>query len=261
MKRYLRLYWLFLKYSLIRALTYKQEFVTWSFVNIGWLILNLVFYELLFLNVSQIAGWQKANVLVLLGMYFLFEFILWGVLWPNLREIPRKINTGRLDLELTKPINTQFLLSFKTIDIHIINSLILGIVTIAYGLKLTGLPSLPNVILSLTALVLASIYVYSGWFITICAAFWFDRIYNLPLLFPELRQFWRVPQPFYQGPLRFILTFVIPVTLVTTVPTQLLIHQENLTLYIVLAAFAALSLAVSSRLFAIALTRYSGASS
>jgi ABC-2 type transport system permease protein len=240
---------------------YKKEFVTWSLVNIGWLILNIVFYEMLFLNVHQIQGWNKGQVLVLLGFYFLFEVVLWGLLWPNMREIPIKVNTGTLDLELTKPINSQFLVSFKTIDIHVFNSLILGAITIAYGLYLTNPPSIKSVLLSALAFIIASIFVYAAWFITMCIAFWTTRIYSLPHLFPGLRQFSRVPHTFYQGFLRVVFTFLIPVTLVTTVPTQFLIEKASLSLALILACFAILTLAASNKIWKISLTRYSSASS
>ena len=92
MKRYLKLYLLFLKYSLMKAIIYRQESITWLLVNIGWLTLNFVFYELFFQNVSSVAGWNKAEVLVLLGFYFIFDFVIWGILGPNTRNIPRKMS-------------------------------------------------------------------------------------------------------------------------------------------------------------------------
>ena len=57
----------------------------------------------------------------------MFDFFLWGVLWQNMQLIPEKINRGTLDLELIKPINQQFLLSFRLIGFDDFHSLIVGI--------------------------------------------------------------------------------------------------------------------------------------
>ena len=64
MKRYLKLYVRFIKLSLIRAMIYKENFIIWSLVTIGWIILNIIFYQILYFNVDQIAGWTKPQVLI-----------------------------------------------------------------------------------------------------------------------------------------------------------------------------------------------------
>lgn len=241
---------------------YKENFIIWSFVTVGWFILNIVFYQIIYLNVDEIAGWEKPQVLILLGFYFIFDFILWGLLWQNMRQIPEKINQGTMDLELIKPINHQFLLSFKHIGNDDFNSLIFGAVTIIYAMNIGEIhPSLLDIILSLLALSVAVVYIYSAWFSSMCIAFWFDRIDNLHFLFPGFRQFWRIPRPFYKGIVRGILTFVIPATLITTVPTQFLLKKPTLSLFLLLIIFAFGTLKFSSWFFKIAVKRYSSASS
>lgn len=241
---------------------YRANFIIWSLVTIGWIILNLIFYQVLYLNVEEIAGWSKPQVLIVLGFYFIFDFILWGLIWQNMQQIPEKINRGTLDLELIKPINQQFLLSFRSIGFDDFHSLLIGIIIIIYALNLGNIkPTIPDILQTVLALLIAFIYVYAGWFSTICLAFWFDRIDNLHFLFPSLRHFWRVPQPFYKGILRGILTFVIPATLVTTVPAKLLLDQPALELFLILVFFAIATLLFSSWFFKFSLKRYSSASS
>jgi ABC-2 type transport system permease protein len=241
---------------------YKENFIIWSLVTVGWIFLNLIFYEVIYLNVSEIAGWNKSHLLVLLGFYFIFDFFLWGVLWQNMRELPEKINQGTLDLDLVKPINTQFLLSFRRIGLDDFHSLLFGIATIIYALKSGGLyPSLTDVILAISIIFTGFIYIYAAWFSSMCIAFWFDRLSNLHLVFPGFRQFWRIPQSFYKGIIRGVLTFIIPVTLVTTLPTQFLISKPEALHVFILGFFAFLSLLFSSWFLRQALKRYTSASS
>jgi len=262
MKRYLKLYWLFIKYSVVRAMMYKEDFIIWSLVSIGWMILMLVFYQLLFLNVDSIAGWTKPQVLLIQGFYFMLELVLWGALWENMRGIPEKINKGTMDIELIKPINHQFLLSFKDFSFDNMPNFILGLFTVIYALNLGQITPTPmGISLSILAFIIASIYIYSGWFTTMCIAFWFDRFDNLHYFFPGLRQFWKVPHPFYKGVLRGIFTFVLPVTLVTTVPVEFLLGRPQWTWFAILTFFAIATLKFSSWFFNFAIKHYSSASS
>lgn len=262
MRRYLKLYYHFLRYNIMQMMAYKADFVTWSFVTIGWIIFTLIFYQLLFTNIDNIAGWSKAQMLVLQGFYFIIDAILWGVFYENFYDLPYKINLGTLDLELVKPINKQFLLSFQKIGLNQINSLILGMLIIGYGLRLGEIhPSLLNILFALSMLAIATVFLYSGWFITICTAFWFDRLENIVYIFPGLRDFAKIPIPAYQGLVKIFLTYVIPITLVTNLPSQFLFGQQDFVLVGVLAASAISLLVFSHYFFQIALKRYSGASS
>ena len=261
MKKYLRLYWLFIKYSVMHAITYRASFVVWSLISIVWTLLLIAFYEILFLNVDTIAGWTKSQVLLVQGFYFMIEMVMWGMMWENMRQIPEKINKGTMDLELLKPVNHQFMLSFKTFSLDNMNNFVLGVATIGYALKIGNVtPNLSSFSLALASFILACIFIYSAWFSTMCIAFWFDRIENLYHLFPALRNFWKIPQPFFKGFLRTLFTFVIPITLVTTVPTEFLLGRFNWLNLLVLFVFAIASLFFSRWFFSVAVKRYSGAS-
>jgi ABC-2 type transport system permease protein len=262
MKRYLKLYVMFIQYSLMKAIAYKQDFLIWASVMIGWVIINLVFYQLLYLNVDSIAGWTKGEMLTLQGFYFIFDFIIWGIFWPNMYQLPRKINTGELDFELTKPINTQFLISFKNIDLDNFTQGILGVITIIYGLRLLQItPTLTQILLSLLALMIAAVFVYAAYFITMCFAFWQGRIDNLQFLLPSVRHLWRNPDSFYRPFLHYGLMLVIPITLVTTTPTRALLNTLTIDYLIALGLMALTTLLASHFIFKFALTRYSSASS
>lgn len=262
MKRYLKLIFHFFKLSLARAINYKSDFIIWSLVSIGWTILTIIFYEIIFLNTDSIGGWSKPQVILIQGLHFILEFFLWGVLWENMREIPTKINTGAMDLELTKPVNHQFLLSFKNISFDNINNLILGIATVIYAVKTGDMTvTLAGFLAGLISLIIASVYIYAGWFMTMCVAFWFDRFDNLHFLFPSLRHFWKIPQPFYTGFLRIVVTYIIPVGLIATVPAQFIFNQPRWDWLAILSFFAVATLYASHKFFTVAVRHYGSASS
>ena len=262
MGRYVRLYRLFVKYSLMRAMMYKEDFLIWSAVMVGWFILTIIFYQVLFANVSEVAGWTKAELLILQGYYFVFDFILWGVLWPNMKQLPIKINKGELDYDLIRPISAQFMLSFRELDLDNANEVILGVATIIYGLRLGQIhPGVVETLLAIMTVVAAIVFIYAFYFISICIAFWFDRIENLHYVFPSFRHLWKQPQSFYSGWLRWILTIIVPITLVTTLPTEWLLMRLPWKETIFLIVFSLVALWFSRWFFKVALRRYSSASS
>jgi ABC-2 type transport system permease protein len=262
MKRYLKLYLAFLRQSLLSAAMYQADFLVWSAVTIGWFVFNIVFYQLLFGNVDTISGWLKADMFMFQGVYFLFDFFLWGVLWQNMKAIPEKINSGLLDLDLTKPVNTRFFISFRVFRWNNANSLLLGLGTIGYSLSLgVNRPTLLGIALSLLTIIIACIFIYQAWFTTMCLAFFVDRINNLQEFFPGVRNFWRVPQPFYTGLIRVGLTYIVPITLVTTLPVQFLLGQRPLGMLIIFTLLTIGTTLISRLVFSLALRRYSGASS
>lgn len=262
MRRYAKLIGLFFKLSIARAIAYKENFITWTLVVVGWTALMILFYEVLFMNTTQIAGWTKPQVILLQGFYFIIEFFMWGLLWENMREIPIKINSGAMDLELTKPVNHQFLLSVKHISFNNINNLLLGVGTIIYALKIGNISiTIFGVVMSIIGLITACMFIYAGWFITMCLAFWVDRFENLYYLFPSLRQFWRMPEAFYSGILKKIVSFVLPVGLITTVPTQFLLGKDSWLFFGVLTLFTCCFLWFSHIFFSRAIKHYGSASS
>lgn len=241
---------------------YKGDFVIWSLVVLGWFIFNIVFYHLLFNHIDTIAGWSKGQMFVLQGFYFLIEFMLWGIFYANLDQLPWKINRGEIDFTLTKPANTQFLLSLPSINTNQVTNLVLGITTIIYGLNLAGFnPSLPEILSALLVLIISGIFIYSAYFITVCLAFFTDRLYNIVYFFPSFRDFSKIPSPAYTGWIKVAFTYIIPIVLATTLPSQILFGQPDYSLIFILLFISLGSLFLSSKFFNFALKHYSSASS
>ena len=262
MKRYLNLTKLFIKYSLIRAMVYKTDFVIWSLVSFGWTIFTLLFYQLLFLKVDSIAGWTKPELLIVQGFYFIFEAILWGVFFKNFKTIPQRINNGTLDFDLMRPINTQFMLSFRFYSFDNLTNVVLGLFTIILAMKIGDFSfSFANLAISLVVAVFSLLLIYSVYFSTMCIAFWHDRFDNLQYLFPSVRDFWHYPHTFYHGIVRFLLITLTPLALVVSLPSHSFLGRQLWSLIFYLAVASIVSLILSNKIFNFAIKKYSSASS
>src|SRR5262249_27321858 len=102
---------------------------------------------------------------------------------------------------------------------------------------------------------------YSVWILVVSAAFWVIRLDNLAYLFNAIFDFARWPVSIFRGVYALLFTFVIPLALMTTYPSEALLG----TLALSTASFAllgAFAFALAARaVWKRSLGRYTSASS
>lgn len=227
------------------------------------LVLNVLTVNFIFSKVNEIAGWQKSELFLLMGTYYIVWGIFFGLFIQNLSRINKYINRGELDLFLTKPVNSQFYASTRvTIDFGEAATLVTGIYLVFLSLgQLNIHPSLISagvyILLILNSVVLA----YSLWFITVTFSFWVGRLPELHEAFISMFAFNKYPINIYQGILKTILIFFIPLAVMVTFPTQFLLGVLSLPFVIwsFISGFSALY--ISHVFWNFALKKYSSASS
>ena len=58
MRRYLEIYWMMMRNSLIREMSFKANFILWMFVELLWFVGQIVFIKVLFSYTQSIGGWS-----------------------------------------------------------------------------------------------------------------------------------------------------------------------------------------------------------
>lgn len=69
MQRYIEIYSIMLRNSLIRELSFKANFLLWMVVEILWFCGQIVFFSIIFANVDRIGDWTKWEVVLLIGTH------------------------------------------------------------------------------------------------------------------------------------------------------------------------------------------------
>lgn len=104
--------------------------------------MNVGFYLLVFHHVKSIGvntGWGENEFFVFLATTWLINSIIQAFLMPNAQEFSELIRTGGLDFALLKPIDTQFLVSFRKVEWSALSNFLLGLVILVYFLiQLSG---------------------------------------------------------------------------------------------------------------------------
>ncbi|MBN2148037.1 MAG: ABC-2 family transporter protein [Anaerolineales bacterium] len=261
---YVKLIRLFWGVSLQEEAAYRANF----FINLLYSLLNLASGFLgvwvIFSQVETIGGWDFASTLALLGAYLTAAALHRLFISPSLDSlvgIDGDVWSGRLDFTLLRPLNTQFLASFRRWRIFSLFDLLLGagvlaaaIIQIGQGLSAERLAAF------LAALACGLLILYSLLLAFTALVFWSPGVL-FTWVFNDIFQMARYPVHIYPGWLRLVLTWIIPVGLVTTLPAEALTGVLPPMMLVGSAAFALLLFLGASVLFRLGLRRYASASS
>lgn len=261
--RYCSLYGALWRNSVAREMGFKTSFLLWLVVELAWFALQLSFMGVLFLHTEDIAGWNRWQVVMLVGASQVIQQTFQAFFLTNCTQISELVQTGRMDFMLLLPANTRFLVSLRQVDLGGFLNALAGIAVMAYaGAQLQLHPSLPQ-LLGFGALVLVGILIhYSLMFALSCVSFWTVKAQGIVWGYYNLFNIARMPESAFQGSFRVVFKFILPVLLVSNVPVKVLIDKLNSPLELgLLLGMGVICFAFSEQLWRISLRRYASASS
>jgi ABC-2 type transport system permease protein len=262
--RYLRLIRRFAEASAQNEMAYRANFwisLLHSLLNLG---TGVVGVTVLFGQVGTVHGWDYPATLALLGVYLTVDALRGLFIGPSLDALAGlggEIWSGQFDFTLLRPVDVQFLASFR-------HWRPLALIDLALGLGVLG-TAVVKLETPLTLARTATFLIALGAGVTILYAillaftslvFWSPALLYT-WIFDAVFQMARYPVGLYPGWLRLALTWVVPVGVMTTVPAQALTGELSAGMLIGSVALAATLLASASALFRFGLRRYASASS
>ena len=134
MFRYVRLLGSLARFSLLGEMAFRTNYLLKVAVEVLWLCLLLLFYQTIFGKTSAVGGWTKPEYLFFLGCYTALEGLLETFVLGNVSEFSELVRTGELDIILLRPIDEQFLVSFRRIEWSSVPNVLLGTGLMIYGL-------------------------------------------------------------------------------------------------------------------------------
>ncbi len=263
--RYLEIYWLMIRNSLIREMSFKANFLLWIAVEFLWFVGQIIFLEVLYGQVDSIGGWSKWECVLLVGTHQITGQIFQAFFYVNLTELPELIRTGRLDIMLLLPVDPQFAVSTRKFGMdNVINAFVgVGIVILSLA-HLHVVPSFSQVALYAVAIAFGVAVHYAVLFGLATAAFWIVRAQGLIYGYFNVFNIARFPNTVFPFNLfKVVFSYFIPVMIVANVPARILARAlENPWVGLAQLAAATLFIVAATRGFWLfALRRYSSASS
>jgi ABC-2 type transport system permease protein len=260
--RHARIWLAQIRYSTVREMMFKSNFLLWIVVDLTWFGLNLAFIQFLYLQVSTIANWSKWEMILLVATSNLIQQLFQTFLMINCTNLPELVRSGKLDFFLAQPASAQFLVSTRKFEpgsiVSCIVAVIICLVAMAHlptSLNWAGLALYP---LLVTFGVLIH---YALMLMLMSLSFWMTRAQGFINAYYSVFQLSRLPREAFFGPVRLIFTWALPLLLIANVPARSLfagLPARDLT---GLAAATAILLTASTMVFQAGLRRYGSASS
>lgn len=261
MSRYLRLLTIFYQNTLISELEYRLNFGANIALSLFWLAWAALSVRVYFFHAKSIAGWSYHELLIVMGLFFFMNGYRQMVVTPNLSRISEYVRLGTLDYILTKPVDSQFLVSLRHVGVYNWGDPILGLGLVAYALwRLGYMPSLGQILLFVVLSVAAMVLLYSFNLILQTTTIWLVNVERADAIVMGLLETGRFPINFYRGWIKAALTVIIPVAFMTTFPAQALLGRLEWWLAVVAVGLAAILFLLASAFWRFALRYYTGAS-
>jgi ABC-2 type transport system permease protein len=262
MRRYLLLFAIQVRTSLVLGMQYRWEFLIDGALSLFWAGAAVLPLWVFGAMPQHIPGWSYPELVVLFGWFVLLKGILDGAVNPSLIAVVEHIRQGTLDFVLLKPADAQFLVSTARFDPWKMVDVPTGLGMIALGLHLVGRwPSAGEVGAAALMLVAAALMLYALWIVVVSAAFYVVRLDNLAYLFMSIFDFARWPVSVFRGALRIVFTFVIPLAVMTNYPALALLGRLRPQMGAAVMGGSLFFLVLARAIWLRAIGRYTSASS
>jgi ABC-2 type transport system permease protein len=225
-RRYLGIYLLLWRNSVVREMSFKVNFLLWIVVEALWFSLQLAFIAVLYRHTENIAGWTKWEVVMLMGASHFIQQVFGALFLTNCTHLSDFIRTGKLDFLLLLPVNTRFLLSLRQVDLGgFVNAASAVAVMVYAGIQLHLAPTIGQ-LTGFCILCGAGVTIhYALLFMLTSVSFWTVRAQGIVWGYYNLFNIARLPDAAFRGLFRGFFTFVIPMLLVANVPVKLLTQR------------------------------------
>lgn len=228
MRRYLRLYLYFLQFSFSKAMEFRLDFSFRIIMDIVYSLVNVLFFKILFLHTSLVAGWREDQMLIFVASYVLVDAISMTVFSTNMWWLPFQINKGELDYHLIRPVSPLFFLSLREFSANSFMNLLISIGLLSYALANYADPfSWGELLLLMTLLINGALIYYCCQMLMILPVFWTQSARGFMDLFYSMGIAMERPDRIFKGWLRILFTFVLPFALIASFPVRIFLEKFN----------------------------------
>lgn len=228
LKKYSSIFWAITKASAIAEIEFRLNFVMKIINDIFWYAAQIFTFEVLFRHTNLIGDWNLQQTRVFLGVLFIVDAFYMTFIQENLDRFSEKVRKGELDLLLTKPVNSQFMITFARISVSCIGNLLIASTWFIWSLS-----QLPDFnwlkVFWIFLLVPAGFSVMYGIRFSIAAmAVVFVRVDSMQYVWYQLYRLGMRPDSIYMPWLKFILLTILPVALIASVPARAILNPPEI---------------------------------
>ena len=225
-RRYLKLYRVFLFQNLKEDMIYRSNFMTLVIMDIGFVGISVILFKIIYSHVNTIAGWTFDQSLILIGSVGIIREMAYLTFRRGFLELGSHIRTGTFDLFMTRPIAPNLHLAFRHVSLsESFGEAVMGGVLVVYGLVHLHHWSWISILLY-GVFLLNSLLIYYGFSLLVnSVVFWVIKSQELNTIIYFFMETSRYPGDIFRGIGKIIFTFIIPIGIIATVPASILIGR------------------------------------
>lgn len=225
------------------------------------LVTGLVAIGLVFSHTSDLGGWTRPELLIVMGIHVMIGGVLRTFIEPNMRRLMTDVEEGTFDYVVVKPIDAQVLTSIRDVRVWNLVDVVMGLVVLGFGLsELSSTAGVTESAAFVGTLMAGTVMIYCVWLMITSTAFRVVRSEEVLNLFEGLYQTGRWPVTVYPAWLQGTLTFIVPLAFAITVPAESLSGRLSASTVVIAFGFAVVLLIVTRVVWLMNLRHYSGAS-
>lgn len=222
---------------------------------------GLVAIAVVYTHTETLGGWSSAELLIVLGVHTVIGGVLRTFVEPNMWQLISDVEWGRLDYTLTRPADSQLIVSVRQVNVWSSVDIALGVGIVVWAtVAMPGDLSLAVIGGFVAATAFGSIIIYSMWLSAVTVVFKTINIGDLMQVLGGIYEAGRWPVGIYPLWLRGTLTVVFPLAFAITVPAEILSGRAGWWWLAAAAGVAAVAFLICRRLWIWGIRNYSGAS-
>lgn len=260
-KKHLRIYGHFIKYSIMEQLEYKANFFLGIAVECTWLCVKMLYVFITQTTGALVGGHTPDEIMLYVGTFMILTALHMGLFSWNFYFFSWGVNRGDLDLLMVKPVSLMFISTTRFVNISVpIPNIIGGSILIAVAWNRIGLEAGAVNILLFIYLILCGLFVsFSIFFVPHLSAFWTLKTYGITEMASSMWDFNNMPMQIYNRWLQRAGVFLLPVFVITNFPVMALFNNMSIVYLIWGLAIPILAFTGIRMLWRVALKRYSSA--
>ncbi|MFQ5523268.1 MAG: ABC transporter permease [Acidimicrobiia bacterium] len=256
-----RLAGLHIKIAALNEMQYRANFWVQLLNSLLALGTGLIAIAVVYSHTDILNGWTSPELLTVMGVHLIVGGVLKSIVTPNIFRLLRDVNEGTLDYTLTRPADSQLLVSVREFSLWSLIDVVLGTGVVAWGAaRVSADIGVGHAVVLAVALVSGALILYAIWIAAATLAFKLIQVDTLMQLLNGIYEAGRWPVGIYPFWLRGALTVLIPLAFAVTVPAQLISGRVSWWWLLIGAGVTVFALGVSRFIWRWGIRNYSGAS-
>lgn len=232
-KKHLRIYLLFVKFSVMSQMEYRFNFLGNLSMETGYLFVKLSYVVVVYRSGVAgtdhpiINGLSPDEILLFIGTFVMLTGAYAGLFMINNFQLRAKIKDGDLDLILTKPVSAQFMATLRQADLTIFSvDAIAGLIMVSIAWGRLGIPVTVVTVGGYAACaVLSCLVSYSLFLLPQVLSFWLMNTSAIAEISDSFWDFNNMPMDIYTNTIRQIGVFILPIFVITNFPPMVVLHK------------------------------------